>query len=286
MIRIFPLLAVLLFGSAFQVSRLLDGLPLEWDKKTALSVWSGDNLRRFFAGYENAMADIYWLRAIQYHGGEVHFNPESKLDLLETYLEVTTTLDPRFEIAYRYGAIFLSEGRFGANKPEAGIKLLEKGLANIPGDWRLAQDRALFTSVYLKDAPLASKRCEEASRMPGAPAWLKVMAANFLAEGDSPEAARAMWRKLTAPSEEDFVRASAQRFLDRYDAIDQAKKLTELVPLYRERFGRDPRTMIDFLSSGLLKEVPRDPKGTPFSFDPTEQRFRVNLASSLYLAGL
>jgi hypothetical protein len=281
-----PLIALTLFGSAFQVSKLLDGLPLDWDRKQALAVWSGETLSRMFAGYENAMADIYWLRSIQYHGGEIAFNPESKLDLLETYLEVTTTLDPRFEIAYRYGAVFLSEGRYGANTPLAGIRLLEKGLKHMPNNWRLAQDRAMFTSFYLKDPVLAARRCEEASRMPGAPAHLKVLAATFLAEGNSRAAARAIWQELTGPSEEPFVRASAQRYLDRYNAIELAEKLTELVPLCRERLGRNPASADDFVAASILRRLPVDPSGVPFVFDAASQRFRVSRASTLYLEGL
>ena len=279
-------LALFLLGSAFQLSKLLDGLPLEWDRKSALEVWSGESLSRLFAGYENAMADIYWLRSIQYHGGEVAFNPESKLDLLETYLEITTTLDPRFEIAYRYGAVFLSEGRFGANNPALGIRLLEKGLRNMPNNWHLAQDRAMFTSFYLKNPTLAAKRCEEASQMPGAPPYLKVMAATFLAEGNSRAAAKAMWKQLTGPSEEPFVRASAQRYIDRFDAIELAERLTELVPRCKERLGRDPVSAEDFLRAGVLVRIPSDPSGTVLAFDPAAQRFHVNRASPLYLAGL
>ena len=284
--RLTPIVALLLFTAAFQVSKLLDGLPIDWDKKLALTVWTGDSLRRFFAGYENAMADIYWLRSIQYHGGELAFNPESKLDLLETYLDVTTTLDPRFEIAYRYGAVFLSEGRFGANAPEAGIRLLEKGMEAMPRNWHLAQDRAMFTSIYLKDAALASQRCEEASRLPGAPPYLKVMAATLLAEGNSRDLARSMWQKLVDPSEEPFVRAAAQRYIDRFDALDLATRLTELVPRCREILGRDPASVQDFLSAGLLSKTPLDPSGTPLAFDAEAQKFRVNRASSLYLEGL
>lgn len=280
------LVAAALLAGAFQTSKLLDAMPLDWDRKMAISVWSGDSLRRLFAGYENAMADIYWLRSIQYHGGEVAFNPESKLDLLETYLDVTTTLDPRFEIAYRYGAMFLSEGRYGANTPELGIALLDKGLKNMPDNWRLAQDRAIFTSFYLNDAELASQRFEEASRMRGAPPYLKVLAATALAEGGSREAATAMWSRLADSSEEPFVRAAARRYLDRFDALAMAESLTALVGRYREQFGRDPKEMEDFLAAGYLRSTPLDPSGSPLAFDPVDQRFRVSQSSTLYLAGL
>lgn len=285
--RILPLAALVFLGGAFKISTILDALPLQWDRKEALSVWSAGSLKRFFAGYENAMADIYWLRSIQYHGGEIVFNPESKLDLLETYLDVTTTLDPRFEIAYRYGAVFLSEGRYGANNPQAGVRLLDKGLASMPSNWRLGQDRAMITSFYLKQPELAAQRAEEASRMPGAPAYLKVMALIFRTEGNSRQSAKALWKTLTTPSEEPFVRAAAQRYLDRLEAVDLAERLTEaLVRRYRVLQGKTPNALQDFIDAGLLKTPPLDPSGTPLQFDAEGQRFRVNRVSHLYLAGL
>ena len=49
--------------------------------------------------------------------------------LLYPLLDLTTTLDPRFNIAYRFGAIFLAEPYPGGpGRPDLAIALLEKGL--------------------------------------------------------------------------------------------------------------------------------------------------------------
>ena len=50
--------------------------------------------------------------------------------LLYPLLDITTTLDPLFNIAYRFGAIFLAEAYpAGAGRPDLAIALLEKGIA-------------------------------------------------------------------------------------------------------------------------------------------------------------
>jgi hypothetical protein len=284
---VFPLVFLASFAGAYGLSGVLDRRPVEWDRKQELAVWSGESVSRMFAGYANVMADIYWLRSIQYHGGEVAFNPESKLDLLESYLDITTTLDPRFEIAYRYGAIFLAEGRYGANNPAGAIRLLDKGRRAMPRNWQLAQDRAMFTSFYLKDGAEASRIAIEASAIPGAPRSLKVMAATFLAENGSRATAKRIWLSLAGPNEEPFVRAAAKRYLDRLNAVDLAEELTaKLVPRYLESTGSAPASIDDFLRARLLVAVPRDPVGTPLVFDPESRRFRVSPRSSLYLSDL
>src|SRR4051812_24466073 len=64
-------------------------------------------------------ADFYWIRAVQYFGGQRRTAREGQagpgdgrrpsFNLLYPMLDIATTLDPRFNIAYRFGAIFLAE---------------------------------------------------------------------------------------------------------------------------------------------------------------------------------
>jgi hypothetical protein len=41
-----------------------------------LYVWSGEHVRRLSPGLENLLADIYWLRTVQYFGGQRAFATE------------------------------------------------------------------------------------------------------------------------------------------------------------------------------------------------------------------
>lgn len=61
----------------------------------------------------------------------------SRRDLLHPLLDAVTTLDPRFDAAYRFGAIFLAEPYpDGAGRPEPAVKPLKKGVRARPERWQ------------------------------------------------------------------------------------------------------------------------------------------------------
>src|SRR5207244_148830 len=134
------------------VQRHIDaGLGVYRAQEEALYL-TGKQLRRLSPGFEDLMADLYWLRTVQYYGFQRIWGGQ-RYDLLFPLADIVTTLDPRLEIAYHYGAIFLCEARpAGAGDPQAGIALLEKGVRNNPGNWRLRQDLGFFTFTFTGDA--------------------------------------------------------------------------------------------------------------------------------------
>src|SRR5688572_2310025 len=76
-----------------------------------LHVRSPEALRRMALEFDAVAADVYWIRAIQHYGGQrlaPHGAPRN-YERLYPLLDMTTSLDPYFGIAYRFGAIFLSE---------------------------------------------------------------------------------------------------------------------------------------------------------------------------------
>ena len=92
----------------------------------SLTLRSATAVRRMTGAYNALFADIYWIRAIQYDGGTKHqldsvgvrqaivAEPPPSLaadafPVLYPLLDITTTLDPRFNIAYRFGSVFLAE---------------------------------------------------------------------------------------------------------------------------------------------------------------------------------
>ena len=83
--------------------------------------------------------------------GERVFAADKRFELLYPLIEITTTLDPRMEIAYRYGAAFLAEPQpIGAGRPDLGVAVLERGVANNPSSWRLRQELGFFHFIYLQ----------------------------------------------------------------------------------------------------------------------------------------
>jgi hypothetical protein len=252
-------------------------------QREVLYLWSPQEIRRLVPGFEDLAADIYWLRTVQYFGGEHAFHRAKNYDLLLPLIDITTTLDPKMEIAYRYGAIFLSEPRpVGAGRPEEGIRILERGVKNLPNNWRLRQDLGFFYFLFLKDPHRAAEILLEASQIPGAAFWLRTLAADLLAKGGDRDTSRKMWTRILEQSEEGIMKQNAQEHLVLLDALDAVDALSSLVVDFRRRTGRNPRDLSELVSTGLLQGPAVDPAGSPFAYDPASGKVAISSQSPLW----
>jgi hypothetical protein len=247
----------------------------------ALYLWKGSQVERLVPGFEHLAADIYWLRTVQYFGGERVFAKDKRFELLYPLIEITTTLDPRMEIAYRYGAVFLAEPHpIGAGRPDLGIAVLERGVRSNPDSWRLRQELGFFHFVYRQDPKRAAEVLLEASRIPGAAFWLKSLAAEILGKGGERDIAKRMWREMFEQSE-GALRENARIHLLAIDAVEAVDRLRERVALFRERFGRLPRDLRELAAAGLGGVPLVDPIGIPFEYDAESGTVEVSRQSYL-----
>jgi hypothetical protein len=252
-------------------------------QEESLYFWSGEQVKRMVPGFETLAADIYWLRTVQYFGGQRLFAQGKRFELLEPLIDITTSLDPRLEIAYRYGAVFLCEPPpTGAGRPLAGIAVLERGAANLPQSWRLRQDLGFFTFLFLKQPQRAAEILTEARKIPGAPFWLESLAADTLSKGGDRQAARRMWRQMYEQAEEGILKANAQDRLSVLDALDQADRLTTAVAEFERQFGRRPRELEELVARGVTRDAIVDSTGVPFAYDPGSGKVKVAETSRLW----
>jgi hypothetical protein len=246
-----------------------------------LYLWQGSQVKRLVPGFEHLAADIYWLRTVQYFGAERLYAAVKRFDLLYPLIEITTTLDPRMEIAYRYGAVFLAEPfPIGAGRPDLGVAVLERGVRNNPTSWRLYQELGFFHFVYLHDPKRAAGILVEASRIPGAAFWLKSLAAEILGKGGERNIARRMWREMYEQSE-GALKENAKVHIQALDALDAVDRLNERVAAFRARTGRLPRDLGELVAAGLARGPLVDPALVPFEYDPLTGKAEVSRLSPL-----
>jgi hypothetical protein len=252
-------------------------------QQDVLYLWNGEQVRRMLPGFESLAADIYWLRTVQYYGGHRRFASDKNFELLRPLIDITTTLDPRLEIAYRYGAIFESEQPpIGAGRPREGIGVLEKGVKAMPQSWRLRQDLGFFHYLYLKDAVGAAAVLDEAAGIPGAPYWLRTLAADLLARGGDRAASRRMWEQMFEQSEEGIIRENARAQLQALDSLDLADAVAQAVAEFAKRRGRTPRSLDELASSGLWRGPLVDRAGVPLGYDASSGRAFVDERSPIW----
>jgi hypothetical protein len=247
-----------------------------------LYVRSGEALKRMALSFDALVADVYWMRAIQHFGGERRALRVKRYDLLYPLLDLATTLDPWFAIAYRFGAIFLAEAYpGGAGRPDLAIRLLEKGV-KVDGRWQYLHDIGFVHYWHTRNFPEAARAFERAAEAPGAPNWLRPLAAATLAQGGQRSASRMMWQQLRDSAENDFMRDAAERRLVQLDALDLIDRLEARIEKYMAVQRHDPVTWQRLIADGVFRDVPRDPAGVPFDINPWWGTLSVSIQSPLF----
>lgn len=248
-----------------------------------LYVRSPEFVKRAALSYDALVADVYWIRAVQHYGQTKLSTAEDKqYDLLFPLLDLTSSLDPRFNIAYRFGAIFLAEDYpAGAGRPDQAIALLQKGLQQQPGKWEFAQDIGFVHYWFRHDYVQAAEWFTRAGEMPSAPNWLPALAAVTLAKGGNRESSRRLWREVLDSADADWLKKQARFRLSQLDAMDQIAILEGVVKLYVQRSGSQPRTWIDLIQAGYLRGIPIDPERHPYQLNPDAGTVTLSQGSPL-----
>ena len=214
---------LVMLGAALQVARdraTVDGAATP----RVGSVPPAAFVRPAALSFEAVLADLYWIRAVQ-HYGRTRLSGGGARDYARLYplLDAATTLDPRFDAAYRLGAVFLAEPPpGGAGRPDLAVALLQKGLARVPERWQYLHDIGFVHYRWLRDLDAAARWFQRAADMPGAPWWLGFMAATTMAEGGDRAGARALWRRVRDAAGDPWMRAEAARRLEQLEALDES----------------------------------------------------------------
>jgi hypothetical protein len=269
--------------------------PARPDDTEMLYVRSGPALRRLTGAFAPLAADAYWIRTIQYYGGtklqlaragtaSAPSAPSDRYALLYPLLDLTTTLDPRFNIAYRFGAVFLSEAYpAGAGRPDLAIALLEKGLRERPDRWEYMHDAGFVHYWYDHDYKAAAEWFRRAGEVPGAPWWLKSLAATTLAQGGDRRSSRLMWESIARSAEIDWLKRDSERRLMQLQALDDLDSLQGAIDDYTRRSGQPPHDWAALVRAQIIPGIPLDPSRTPYDLNA---QGRVGLSRSSPLGPL
>ncbi|HEX5108313.1 MAG TPA: hypothetical protein VFV95_07705 [Vicinamibacterales bacterium] len=245
---------------------------------TALYVRSPAFVKRAMLSYRSLAADVYWMRALQHYGRtRLQQGGRKRYDLLFPILDLATTLDPNFTIAYRFGAIFLAEPPpGGAGRPDQAIALLQKGLDAQPSRWQYAQDIGFVHYWWKHDYQEAARWFLRAAEIPGSPGWMKGLAAVTEAKHGDRATSRRLWTGILESADEEWLRAQAQFRLRQLQAMDEIEALEAVARRYHERTGSWPRTW-----AAIVRRIPADPDGFAYQLNPDTGAVTLDRASTV-----
>jgi tetratricopeptide (TPR) repeat protein len=226
----------------------------------------GEYLRVAVLGYEQVVADLLWIQAIQAMG-EPTVTEEAGRWLYRA-LDVITTLDPRFVRVYEAGGIALVTLVVLA---EESNRILEKGIRNNPDYWALPYLLGFNYYFELHDDAKAADSIARASQLPGAPEYLAPLAVRLYASAREPQVAIDLLARMYEQTSDENVKRVLEQRLKEVVVERDLQLLEEAISRYRKLHKRAPERLEDLVGPGLLRALPREPFGGRYLYDPQTQ---------------
>ncbi len=230
-----------------------------------------ETLKIMSLGYDEIIADIYWLRGIQYFWGQ-EFLIDRDQELTRKYFDIITELDPKFLNAYRFGASFLGEPHpLGLGNIELGSMLYEKGKMNLPYNFRLPLEQGFMYYLNTDQHSKAAEYFYEASEKPrlseNRRASIRGMAASAISKGGNRELSKQIWQEIYDTTQNENRKNFALLNLKELNTKDLEDKLSGFANKYEETFGSYPKNVEELLILKEVKKIPRDHEGLKFFID-------------------
>jgi hypothetical protein len=205
-------------------------------------------------GFDTVIADYYWLQALQFVGGE-RGDTTKHADYIGQMIDVITSLDPWVGHPYRFAAVWLT----GSDEDvRTANRLLERGIAHSPLDWRNRYHLGFNHFFYLEENLQAADAFESALPLEGAPRYLGALVARLRLNAGGLEMAAGFLSELARTAQDEFARAEYLKALDEIETERRARHLDRAREEYWRRNGKDIANVADLLRgpAAVLTQLP------------------------------
>lgn len=225
----------------------------------------GEYLRVAVLGYQQIVADLIWLKAVQ-HFGE---RKQTKIGYKWAYhaVDVLTDLDPKFAFAYQAAGTNLG---VYAGLVQESIAILTKGMRHNPNVWELPFYTGYDYYFELHDPKSAAIYFRRAAELPGAPPYLPRLAARMTVEAGDPEAALEFLQRLYQQVEDEQIRKGLESRMREVAAERDIRFLEEAVRLYKTRYKKGPEKLDDLVRRGIITQIPVEPLGGTYKLNAAD----------------
>lgn len=237
------------------------------DEYRSYFIPSSAQMKLMSLGYRSLWADLLFIWSIQYYDW---YSRAVRWGYVEHTFDVITDLDPRYQDAYIVGALFAFMGL----QWDILYGLEDKGIRLNPENYIIPYDAGCTALFSEKNYERALKYLRVAyDRNPQHP-FLKTLLARAYRFAGDPDSALAFWKEIyatyhdnTTPNANYYRGAAGRHIWDILIDRDRQKVLAAS-DAYRQRRGQDPPSLRSLVLEGLLTDVPLDPTGNRYDFDP------------------
>jgi len=221
---------------------------------------SGNAVRALSIGFYASLADLVWLRFVQYYGE--HRLTDARFDLMYHVLDILTTLDPNFTHAYTLGSLMLTTD---AKRPDLALQLLKKGIAAYPDQWRMPFFYGFINYVFLRNYRVAVAYFRLSTQKPDAPditwRWAGYVLLKRL--GDL-KTALVLWTEFSNNSKNPEEKAIAQMYIEETTMLLDIEFLNNKIKDFKDKLGRPPFNLSELVVYGMVDSIPNEPHGKTY----------------------
>ena len=200
-------------------------------------------------GFNEFLADYYWLSFIQYYGGG---DPYGKYRKMPDLFNNITELSPKFLDAYQTGLIIMP----GEGFVDEAIALGNKGMINMPDRWEVPYYTGLVYHIYKKDYLSAAKLFEKAASYNDAPANAKYFAGIYYNKADQRETSYQMFKTIYDSTKDESLKARVKYYMVHLEEIFY---LQDAVKTYQDKYKKLPTNLDQLVTSKIVPAIPDDP---------------------------
>ena len=228
---------------------------------------SNEAIKLISLGYEQVVADYYWLRAIS-HFGDRRMHAYEYPNLLG-FMDLVLALDPKFSAAYFFaGSVLNTSG----DNLEHAMRILKTGREERPDNWRIAYMLGFNYYMYYQNFEMAAKLYAEAAQHEEAPPVLGKLAVKLAAESHKPGIGIAMIDTILDDIQDEKLR---EVYIERRNLLKLEQELLSfqrIIDQYTLAFEKSPSTLQDLVDAGMLRQLPQnDPVGGDYYISDTGQ---------------
>jgi hypothetical protein len=219
-------------------------------------------------GFESLVADLYFLRAVQYFGNPANYR--ANYEYLAPLVNLVAELDPHFSEPLLWGGVAVTKnlGKETWINTAESTRLLRKGADRFPGDYRFHMYLAYNLMVFAHDYRGAAEELKRAIGLPGAPAYLAPLVSRLYSTAGDLDTAEAFSEALVAESQDPGLQqVMHERSLD-VQTERLLRQLDAAADEYQRRFGMRPSNTLELVSTGIVSTLPVDPRGGQLYVDP------------------
>ncbi len=202
-------------------------------------------VRHLAFGFDNMLADYYWITAVQsylkWDGFDAYY-PE--------YFETIRTLDPKFEYPYQFAILTLPTKR----NPESFMWLsdvTEGGVRSLPQSYKIPFSAASQFYVVGKDNERATHFLEVASKMASAPELVhRSYAIYLMRDATDYKKSRALFTAILETAENDETKKIV---VERIQLLDFIEGLEQSIAKFKTSHGVYPVSIEELSKKEKLK---------------------------------